>query len=208
MITESNCQLIVPRLARLFDVATSQASDAMIAWTGGDITLSLGDVHQVGLEEVSDELGIGGEPLVMVVLSLEGEFGGQFILTFDEENGRRRAASLLPRPVEPSDEWSDLECSALNETGNILACAYLRELSVLVGHELVPSPPSLMQEYGLSMVEQAIMPLIMECDQVLICQTLFQRNGNNMNWNVLFIPSVNLREAIESALDARSRDEK
>ena len=47
------------------------------------------------LEDVCAELDIGDELLTMVVLTLEGEVGGNLILTFDEVNGRQLAASLL-----------------------------------------------------------------------------------------------------------------
>ena len=36
-------------------------------------------------------------------------------------------------------EWSELEKSALTETGNILGCAYVNALTRLIGTDLVPS---------------------------------------------------------------------
>ena len=72
--------------------------------------------------------------LTMVVLSLEGKIGGEMILTFDNENGRHLAASLLRRPVGDDPQWSDLEKSALTETGNILGCAYMNAIKIGRAH--------------------------------------------------------------------------
>ncbi len=72
----------------------------MCRWTNGLITLSLDEVREIPLENVCAELNIGDDLLTMVVLSLEGEVGGEMILTFDEQNGRQLAASLLGREVQ------------------------------------------------------------------------------------------------------------
>ena len=76
--------------------ATDEASAAMRTWTGGSISLSLDCVRELPLEQVTEEFGMGMEMLTMVVLTIGGEVGGTFILTFDEENGRRLASKTMP----------------------------------------------------------------------------------------------------------------
>jgi chemotaxis protein CheC len=70
-------------LHELFASATHDASAAMCRWTDGLITVTLDEVRQIALEEVSAELDIGDELLTMVVLALPGEVGGNLILVFD-----------------------------------------------------------------------------------------------------------------------------
>ena len=109
----------------------------MCRWTGGLITLTLDEVRDVSLERACEESSLGEDLLTMVVLALEGELGGVLLLAFDEENGRQLAATLLRRPPQEGP-WSELEKSALTETGNILGCAYLGALARLVGCEFAP----------------------------------------------------------------------
>jgi chemotaxis protein CheC len=187
-------------LHQLFASATHDASAAMCRWTNGLITLALDEVRELALEDVCGELDFGSDLLTMVVLTLDGEIGGDMILTFDEENGRQLAASLLARPVRNQPQWSDLEKSALMETGNILGCAYMNALTRLVDTDLVPSPPYFLQDYGASVLEQALMTQAMTCDRVVICQTSFHREGEELNWNVFFVPTDGMRRAMESAL--------
>jgi chemotaxis protein CheC len=136
----------------------------------------------------------------MVILSLEGPLGGEMILTFDEQNARQLAASLLNRPVPPEGEWTELEKSALTETGNILACAYMSALSRLIGEDLMPTAPYFLQDYGASVIQQALLPQAMAGDHVLVCRTGFHRHGQELNWRVLFVPNHALREAMEKAI--------
>lgn len=187
-------------LHQLFVSATHDASAAMCRWTDGLITLSLDEVRELPLDSVCSELQLGDDLLTMVVLSLDGDVGGDLILTFDEENGRALAASLLNRPQAESGEWTELEQSALMETGNILGCAYMNALTRLLGIELVPSPPYFIQDFGASVLQQALMAQAINSDRVLICQTCFHREGAELNWNVFFVPTEALRSAIAQAL--------
>jgi chemotaxis protein CheC len=187
-------------LHQLFASATHDASAAMCRWTNGLITLSLDEVRELPLEDVCGALNLGDELLTMVVLSLEGDVGGEMILAFDEENGRQLAALLLNRQLGTTPEWSDLEKSALNETGNILGCAYMNALTRLINVELVPSPPYFLQDYGASVLQQALMTQALTTDVALICRTTFHRSGKELNWHVFFVPTCAMRRQMEDAL--------
>ena len=187
-------------LHQLFASATHDASAAMCRWTDGLIRLSLDEVREIPLDQVCAELNLGEDLLTMVVLSLEGDVGGQMILTFDEANGRQLAASLLGRPVSDSAQWSEMEKSALTETGNILGCAYMNALTRLIGIELIPSAPYFIQDYGASVLEQALVVQAMTCDQALICRTGFHRQDEELDWRVLFIPTDAMRRCMVEAL--------
>ncbi|MBN2216413.1 MAG: chemotaxis protein [Pirellulales bacterium] len=176
----------------------------MCRWTNGLITLSLDEVREIPLEDVCTEIDVGEELLTMVVLSLEGEVGGEMVLTFDNHNGRQLAAALLGQEVSAEPEWTNLEKSALTETGNILGCAYMNALTRLIDVELVPSAPYFLQDYGASVLQQALMAQAMTSDQVLICRTGFHREGEELNWRVFFVPTDAMRLSMEHALRSAS----
>ena len=183
-------------LHQLFSAATHDASAAMCRWTSGLITLTLDEVREIPLEEASMEYDIGDELLTMVVLTIESEVGGTMILTFDDESGRKVAANILRREIATTPEWTELEQSAIKETGNILGCAYMNAITRLINHELVPSPPMFVQDYGASVLQQALMLQAADSEQVLICRTRFHRDGEELSWNVFFMPNAALRDAM------------
>ena len=189
-------------LHELFASATHDASAAMCRWTNGLITVTLDQVREIALEEVSAELEIGDELLTMVVLTIGSEVGGNLILLFDDVNGRQLAASLLGREPGTEPEWSDLEKSALTETGNILGCAYVNALTRLIGTDLMPSAPYFIQDYGASVVEQAVMTQALTSDRLLLCQIGFRRKGEQLDWRVVFVPTQGMQEAMQRSLHA------
>ena len=184
----------------LFASATHDASAAMCRWTDGLITVTFDDVRRIPLEEVSTALDMGDELLTMAVRTLDGEVGGNLILVFDEASGRQLAASLLRREPETTPEWSEIEKSALTETGNILGCAYVNALSRLIDTELVPSPPYFIQDYGVSVLQQAVMAQALTSETLLLCQIGFQRKGEELDWRVVFVPTQAMQDAMERSL--------
>jgi chemotaxis protein CheC len=188
-------------LREVLAAATHDASAAMCRWTGGLITLTLDEVREVSLQEACAGSSLGEELLTMVVLELPGTLGGVLLLAFDEENGRQLAAALLRSPPPPQAPWSELEKSALTETGNILGCAYLGALARLLDCELLPSAPYFLQDYGQSVLQQALVAQATAGDEVLICRTVFHRQQTQLNWHVLFIPAAALRTAMEKAIN-------
>lgn len=187
-------------LQQLFAAATSEASAAMRRWSRGEITLSLDQLREIPLEQVNREFELGTDLVTMVVLTLQGEAGGTMILTFDEENGARLVESLTGQPCQASEGWAELGESALCETGNILGCAYLNAITRLVGVDLIPSPPVFLQDFGACVLQQALTQQVDVVRDVMICETRFTRDGQDLNWSVLFIPNRQLCDCLDANL--------
>lgn len=184
----------------IFRPAIESASAAMQSWTSGVMTLALDEVQEVALEELSGALDLGDELATMVVMGVAGQIGGQLILVFDDENATALVRSLLNRPGACQNGWGPLERSALQETGNILSSAYLNAITRVTGRRLLPSPPHVVQDYGSSVVENAIMTQAIDGDRVLLCRTRFERLGQRVEWNMYFVPSHELLEMLRTAL--------
>jgi chemotaxis protein CheC len=191
-----------PAWEKFFGPATHQASEAMGRWTQGQVVLSLDEVCEIPLEEIADRLRIQETLSHLVVLEVAGALGGQLILIFDDENANQLVASLLHHPLVPADRWSELERSALRETGNILGSAYLNCITALTGRQMLPAPPQVFRDYVMSVVQQAVMSQALTDDRVLLARTRFRRQGADVEWNMLFIPSPELLDQLSQSLIA------
>lgn len=189
-------------LHEFFAAATHEASAAMCRWTQGLISITLDEVCELGLEEVCTELNFGDDLLTMVVLQLEGESGGAMVLLFDQANGRRLIECLLDCGVDEDAPWTALEQSVLTETGNILGCAYLNALTRLLSVQLIPTPPRLIQDYGLCVLQQALLDQAGAFDTLLFCRTRFHRADEQLHWQLLFVPTERMRRELEKSLPA------
>mgnify|MGYP005850006445 CR=1 FL=1 len=191
-------------LGKVFAEATQHAAAAMCRWTNGLISVTLDEVRSVPLEELQDAVGVGDQMLTMVVVPMYGQVGGSWILAFDERNARQLAASLLGGDEGTAPQWSELEKSALTETGNILGCAYANALAQLTGVDLVPSAPCFIQDFGASVLQQAVAPQALRSDHLLLCHVRFCRLGQELDWQLIFLPTQSMQETIHRSLSMDS----
>ena len=191
-------------LHQFFSTATQHASAAMCHWTRGRVSLTLDELTISPLEEAMAQFEEERDLVTMVVLGVEGSNGAQLILAFDNENGRRLASSLLQREPDKGLDWTELEKSAIMETGNILASAYLNELTRLANRKLVPTAPYFVQDFGASVLEQALVMQAMTSDEVMVSRTRFEFDSQQVKWKLLFFPDDELRESLRRAVEAAS----
>ena len=204
MSTTSHHDPSLAILHQFFTTATQHASAAMCHWTRGRVSLTLDELTRTSLEEAMFQFEEAHELVTMVVLGVEGSDGAQLILAFDDASGRRLAASLLRREPSEGPEWTELEKSAVMETGNILASAYLNELTRLANRKLVPTAPQFVQDYGMSVLEQALIMQAMTSDEVMVSRTRFEFDSEQVNWKLMFFPDETLRESLQRAVLAAS----
>jgi chemotaxis protein CheC len=176
----------------------------MCCWTNNLITLTLDEVCEVPLAEACLALDLDDAPMTMVILNLDGEIGGTMILMFSDADARQLADSLLHRSPSENAAWDDMEKSALSETGNILGCAYMNAITRLIDRQLMPSAPYFVQDYGASVLQQALAAQASGRDAVLVCRTGFHSHNENLRWRVLFMPTAALRMAMENAMQSAS----
>jgi chemotaxis protein CheC len=181
-----------------FTAATHSASSSVSRWTSGVVTLTLHEVRELPLEDVLAELQLADEPQVSIVLTIDGECGGAMVLMFDRSAARQLASCIIGQTLEAAETWDELSRSALEETGNILTCAYLTTLSELLDESLEPSPPYFIEDFGASVLEQALVGQA-DCDAALVCCTAFRAAGGTLAGNVFFFPNPELRYRLEES---------
>lgn len=82
---------------------------------------------------------------IEVVLTLSGRLCGTFSLVLSN-NAARRLVTILVGEVPDADTFSDMACSALKETGNIVASAFLGAVESSSGSGGIPGLPDLRLE--------------------------------------------------------------
>ncbi len=195
-------------LRMIFDRGADAASQALSKWVGQEIHLTISQVELVELQQVSDLLGPAELLVTACTMGLVGPLTGLILLIFEDTSGLALVDLLLGHPVGTTTHWDELEQSAVKETTNIIGCAYLNALAAHLpsmapspllpfsvsqrgSDELIPTPPTLVREFAGSLLQFALMEQAIELDQVLLIHSQFStgKQGLNLNWTLLFIPS-------------------
>jgi chemotaxis protein CheC len=195
-------------LRMIFDRGADAASQALSKWLSQEVHLAVSEVELVELAQAVDLLGPPESLVTACTMGLIGRLTGLILLAFEDTSGLALVDLLLGHPLGTTRIWGDLEQSAAKETTNIVGCAYVNALATHLpsiapvrqdepqvyqpsSGELVPTPPTFVQEFAGSLLQFAIMEQALELDQVLLIHNQFVAGKHelNLNWTLLFIPS-------------------
>jgi len=130
-------------LREVANIGAAHAATALSLMTGAKVLISVPTISVAALEELAPDIGADDAPVAVVPMEMSGGLHGHTILAFPLATAHRLAALMLRRAPLDAAVLSELEASALQEAGNILAGAYMTALSEFMRLTLLPSPPSL-----------------------------------------------------------------
>jgi chemotaxis protein CheC len=179
-------------LREVGNIGAGTAATALSTMIGEPVGMSVPRVRMLPLEEVADNIG-GAEKVVAAVhLRVVGDAPGHIIFVTGVETAQHLAGLLLqgmPAGERGVFGLSELECSALQELGNVLTSSYLIALTTLTGLHLEPSPPAL----GIDMVGALIGTVLAEVslttDVALLIETAFEEQDRPTAGDFLYIPT-------------------
>lgn len=130
-------------LREVANIGAGHAATALSLMTGTRIMISVPTISVAPLESLAPTIARAGESVAIVPMEMSGGLHGHTILAFPLVTAHRLAALMLQREALDTPALTELEASALQEAGNILAGAYMTALSEFMRLTLLPSPPSL-----------------------------------------------------------------
>ncbi|MFM7035359.1 MAG: chemotaxis protein CheC [Planctomycetia bacterium] len=178
----------------LFNRAAEEASAALSKWLGRSTRIAIRDVRAVPLDQAVELLGAADTPMVACAMRITGAVDGVLMLACDDTSGLALADLLLGRDAGGSQEWGDIETSAVVETANIIGCAHLNAMADSDGagaaKALLPSPPWFVRDFAGAVMETAVMPQAMLANEVFLTHTDFTIEGCPITCSLVFIPEA------------------
>ena len=129
-------------LREVANIGAGHAATALSQMIGETIMISVPTINVSRLEDVPPQVGELDQPVAAVLMHMMGDLTGRTLLVIPRRTAMRLAGLLLRRSL-PTDDFSEMQQSAIKEAGNILSSAYMNALSDFMGMMLLPSPPSL-----------------------------------------------------------------
>ena len=107
---------------------------------------------------------------------------------------------LMDRSLEDKKEFEEMELSALQEIGNILASSYLSSLSSLTKLSIMPSVPELAIDMAGAIISVPAIQFGAVGDSVLYIETGFSEGSNRVVGDFFLIPDIDSYEVLLNAL--------
>lgn len=189
-------------LKELGNIGAGHAATALSQILYRPVDMRVPYVQIVPFEDVSDFVGGAEQPVTAILFTVEGEVTGILFFIMVEEAARSLLSGLpIDHKSEPSQfEYTEMECSALNEIGNILAGSYLSSLANLTNLSLSPSVPALAFDMAGAILSYGLMESGQLADMALVIDTNFVQGETEVGGRFFFIPNPNSLPVLFQAL--------
>lgn len=148
-------------------------------------------VPQVRLLEFKDVgMLIGGEEQLMagIYLGVEGDITGSIMFLLEVNSAKHLISKLMGMELS-GDEFGEMECSALQEVGNIITGAYLNSLATITNLMIYPSVPSLCVDMAGAILSVPAIEFGTIGDKILLIQSQFM-DEVELNGYFIMVPDI------------------
>ena len=136
-------------LKEIGNIGAGNATTALSQMLSMKMDMSVPKVGLISFKEISNIIGSEDQIVVGILLELEGEIDGMMMFFFDIKSAHHLVDVLMQRTIEnkskddESTDFSEIEMSALNEIGNIVAGSYLTAIATLTSMKIISSVPNM-----------------------------------------------------------------
>jgi chemotaxis protein CheC len=187
-------------LREIGNIGAGNATTALSQMINARVDMKVPKVDLLEFKELSDIVG-GAERLVVGILfTLDGQIDGMMMFMMDVQAARHLVNLLLGDSKSTSDEFSEMELSALQEIGNIIAGAYLSSLSSLTNMVIAASIPYMAIDMAGAVLSVPAIEFGKIGDKALLIETEFLDEITAVNGYFILIPTIHSYEKILTSL--------
>jgi chemotaxis protein CheC len=190
-------------LKEVGNIGAGHAATALSTLLDKPIDMLVPKVRMLPFEEICESVG-GAESVVLAIfLRVEGDAPGNMFFILNLESAKKMLRHLVGI-AELEGGFSELEISALNEIGNILAGSYLSSLADFTHLNMSPTVPSLAIDMAGAILSYGLLQFGHMGDQALLIDTKFLEGENEVQGHFFLIPDPDSFGKIFTALGVES----
>ncbi|AIS52505.1 CheY-P phosphatase CheC [Thermoanaerobacter kivui] len=185
-------------LKELGNIGAGNAITALAKMIGKKVDMHVPSVKILDFKEVSDIFGSPDTIIVGIYFDLEGDVKGNILFALDLNSASSLIWNLMG--LEVKGEFSELERSALEEIGNIMAGSYVSSLSTLTSLNMKISPPAISIDMAGAILSVPAIKYGEISDKILFIETQFVEGEKLIKGDFFLIPDINSFDLILKTL--------
>lgn len=151
------------------------------------------DVPRVRVGTNIDACDAVGGPEVVVFgayLGITGDITGHVMLLFPQQRAMECVDLMCGQPVGTSTEPDDFAASAIGELANIVGSAFVNALADRAGLVLHPSPPTVVNDMAIALVESVYAAILAQGGEVVMIDTVFSDEKGTTSGLLIVAPDA------------------
>jgi len=181
----------VDALKEVGNIGAGHAATALSQLIKKKIMISVPEVKVIKISEVETLLGDSNSLVAGIIMNVLGDVSAKILLLLTRESALSLADMLLQQKVGTTKVLSEVANSAIKETGNILAGAYMNALNEFLGMLLLPSVPSLVYDVAGAILASLSDGFEGMSSNIILIETQFaEANDKVINGYLLLVPDI------------------
>ena len=187
-------------LKEISNIGAGNASTAISKMMDTRVNMQVPVIKFLEFKDLAEVIG-GAENLVLGILfGLEKDIDGMMMFIMDRPAAARLAARMLNTDVNNGHEFSEMEMSALQEFGNIVAGSYLAAISKLTQLSISTTIPYMSLDMAGAILSVPAIEYGKVSDRALLIQSELGDDDMVVEGNFILIPTLDAFEKIFSSL--------
>ena len=187
-------------LKEVGNIGAGNAATALSILLDKTVDMRVPKVNLLPIEAIPDYLGSSEQVVVAIYMRVNGDAPGNMFFILNLDSAKKILRQLAGFPVSSDGEFTEMELSALNEIGNILAGSYLSSLADFTRLKLHPDVPALAMDMIGSILSFGLIQFGQMGDYALFIDTVFREGKDQVEGHFFFIPDPDSFKTIFSAL--------
>ena len=176
-------------LKEIGNIGAGNAATAFADFLDREIDMTVPSVEILPLTQVPEITGNVEQNVFGILLEVKGEAPGKILFVLSEKSIKHLLELVLNKKVNP-EEVGEVEISALKEIGNILSGSYLSSINQMTNFNLTQSIPGFAHDMAGAILSSAMITMGDTSDYVLLIETKFISEGNEIEGYFFLIPQL------------------
>ncbi len=165
-------------LREIGNIGAGNATTALSQMLSAKVDMKVPKIELLEFQELAELIGGAENIVVGILLTLQDDIDGMMMFLLEKTSAKNIVRMLMGGYGENgAEEFSEMELSAMQEIGNIIAGAYLSSLSTLTNLTITSSVPYMAIDMAGAILSVPAIEFGKISDKALLIQTEFGDEG-------------------------------
>ena len=187
-------------LKEIANIGAGNATTALSKMLNSKVDMKVPNIQFMEFKELAEAIG-GAENLVVgILLTLDTGIDGMMMFVLESDSAEQIVNVLMGRETGNLSEFTEIDLSALQEIGNIIAGSYLSAISTFTNMTITSSVPYLSIDMAGAILSVPAIEFGKISDNALLIETEFGDKETIINGYFILIPTLDAFSKIFSSL--------
>lgn len=179
-------------LREIGNIGAGNATTALSQMLSAKVDMKVPKIELLEFKELGELIGGAENIVVGILLTLQDDIEGMMMFLVEKAAAKNMVRLLMGGYAggDAGEDFSEMELSAMQEIGNIIAGAYLSSLSTLTNMTITSSVPYMAIDMAGAILSVPAIEFGKISDKALLIETEFGDIGEQVNGYFILIPTL------------------